>query len=276
VGHTPTDDRRARERYDGRLIMLDTGMLTEYYAGRPAALVIERDRTYVQYAAPDERRPLEQGDLESDGLTQSAIVEALAAGAIAPAENQTTRADLPLRLTVRHQGHLLRVVFYSGRAGELELAAHGLDRLLGFGLVPPTVAREVDGRTGALQLEYADAVTEAERLERDVPLEGWCPMDPQLQLMYAFDALTYNVDRSADTVVYRRGRSVVKLIGHGRAFGTARRVRLAEGTITLPPALRDALASLDQQAVQAAIGTWIDARQIRALLARRDALLEQR
>src|SRR5690606_37404580 len=34
VGHAPTADRRARALHDGRLIMLDTGMLAEYYGGR--------------------------------------------------------------------------------------------------------------------------------------------------------------------------------------------------------------------------------------------------
>ena len=61
VGHTPTDDRRARALYDGKLLMLDTGMLAAYYNGRPAALVVERDQQYVQYANPPERGTLEQG-----------------------------------------------------------------------------------------------------------------------------------------------------------------------------------------------------------------------
>src|SRR5690606_16693677 len=48
VGHTPTGDRRARALHDGRVIMLDTGMLAEYYGGRPAALLIEPGSTRVQ------------------------------------------------------------------------------------------------------------------------------------------------------------------------------------------------------------------------------------
>jgi hypothetical protein len=40
VGHTPQRDARITARFDGRVILTDTGMLTEFYNGRPAALEI--------------------------------------------------------------------------------------------------------------------------------------------------------------------------------------------------------------------------------------------
>ena len=42
MGHTPTPDHRIRQRFDGRAIMADTGMLTEYYGGQPAGLIPHR------------------------------------------------------------------------------------------------------------------------------------------------------------------------------------------------------------------------------------------
>jgi hypothetical protein len=52
VGHTPTEDHRARSLYEGRLLTLDTGMLASYYRGRPAALVSDAGKLTVRYAAP--------------------------------------------------------------------------------------------------------------------------------------------------------------------------------------------------------------------------------
>jgi 3',5'-cyclic AMP phosphodiesterase CpdA len=277
VGHTPTDNRRARELYDGRLIMLDTGMLTGYYAGRPAALVIEEGNASVQYLVPEERLLLERGRLEADGLTEAEILEALAQGEIEAAAGGSADPAEPRLVTVRHAGHVLRARFYSqtsGRATQLELAAHGLDRLLGLNVVPPTVARDLGGEAGALQLQYPDAITEADRIERNAPLEGWCPIDPQVLLMYAFDALTYNTGRTQDNIVYREESSVVKLIDHGRAFGTGRQLRLPAG-IMLSPAVRERFESLDRRTLESALGAWLDERQIRALLARRDTLLRR-
>jgi hypothetical protein len=273
VGHTPAENRRARALYDGRLIMLDTGMLTAYYSGRPAALIIEDEKTAVQYLAPDERAPLESGRIELDGLTEDEIRDALLQGAIERSDRTGLGSAVPV--DVRHAGKVLPAFFYpagSERAAERELAAHALDRLLELGLVPPTVPRELDGKAGALQLAYPDAFSEGARLDQNRPLGDWCPLAPQLALMYTFDALTYNVGRTRDNVLYRQEQPLLKLVDHGRAFGTERRARLPANQ-QFPPALHGALAALDEQGLQTALGRWLDAREIRSLLARRDALL---
>lgn len=274
VGHTPADNRRARELYDGRLIMLDTGMLTDYYSGRPAALIVEGERTDVQYLAPEERVPLEHGRIESDGLTEEEIRIALAQGAIGRSDRAQLGSGVPV--DVRHAGKVLQGLFYpagSARAAEHELAAHALDRLLGLGLVPPTIPREMDGEAGALQLAYSDAFTEAVRVDRSQPLGDWCPLPPQFALMYAFDALTYNIGRTRDNVLYRQEQPLVKLVDYRQAFGAERRARLPDNAPAFPPTLHSALAALNEQRLQAALGSWLDARAIRSLLARRDALL---
>jgi hypothetical protein len=44
VGHTPQRPRRIQTRFDGRVFLIDTGMLSNHYkGGRPSALVIEDD-----------------------------------------------------------------------------------------------------------------------------------------------------------------------------------------------------------------------------------------
>ncbi|HEY8520971.1 MAG TPA: metallophosphoesterase [Gammaproteobacteria bacterium] len=266
VGHTPTGDRRARALHDGRLVMLDTGMLVDYYRGRPAALVLQGGRATVQYLAPDELLPLERGPIEDHGLTEEEIVAVLAQGAV------ETRDGAEDRAVVRLGDDALPARIYTRRAADLELAAHALDRLLGLGVVPPTVARELDGRTIALQLEYGDAVTEAERVTGGAAFEPWCPIEPQADLMYAFDALIHNAGRARDNVLWRRDGPRLKLVQHDRAFGTERRVRLPEGREPQPELLR-ALAALDAARVREALRERLDRGQIDALLARRQALL---
>lgn len=49
VGHTPQDPRRIRCRFGGRVFLIDTGMLAEYYKGVPAALEIRDDRVEAIY-----------------------------------------------------------------------------------------------------------------------------------------------------------------------------------------------------------------------------------
>jgi hypothetical protein len=49
VGHTPTKDARITPRYDARVVVIDTGMLTEAYQGRPSALEIRGARMSAIY-----------------------------------------------------------------------------------------------------------------------------------------------------------------------------------------------------------------------------------
>ncbi|HEX6998732.1 MAG TPA: metallophosphoesterase [Gammaproteobacteria bacterium] len=267
VGHTPTGDRRARALHDGRLVMLDTGMLADYYHGRPAALVLEAGRAAVQYLEPEELLPLERGRIEAFGLTEEEIEAVLANGVV------EARDGAEDRVIVRHAGDAVPARVYTRRAADLELAAHALDRLLGLNLVPTTVARELDGRAVALQLEYEDAITEAEVAVRGAAFETWCPIEPQAALMYAFDALLQNAGRTRDNVLLRRDGPLLKLVAHGRAFGTERRARLPEGREP-PPELLRALSALDEARVREALRERLDRGQIEALLVRRQALLD--
>lgn len=269
VGHTPTQDRRVHALYDGTLIMLDTGMLRSYYSGRPAALIIENGRTSVRYLdASSPSAPLE-GRIGAYGLDDAQLSAALTQGAVELEDDGGAEAAV-----VDYGGKKLEAAFYRGRAAQLELAAYGLDRLLGFELVPPTVTRDIGGQSGALQLRYPNELSESERIERKLPFGGGCPMPAQFQLMYTFDVLTHNTGRTRDNILYRRGLSDLKLTGHARTFDTERRLpRLGQDVLMPPAAAIDALESLTEAELDSALGRWLDGRRIRALLARRDALV---
>jgi hypothetical protein len=278
VGHTPTADRRAHSLYDGKLLMLDTGMLAAYYNGRPTALVIEGEQINVQYAEPVERSALEQGDTDEPyPLTESELVAALEQATVATVERTADSTPWPVTLTI--DGTTVNAVFVpssDGRAAGLELAAAALDDLIGTALVPPTVARTIDGEKGALQLRFPRAVSETQRVARQLGF-AWCPIEPQLDLMRTFDLLTYNRGRTGDNVIYRNDLSDLVLTDHRNAFGTERalpsNIDLTE--LAMPPALIAELRKLDAPTLTKALGS-IDARRIRALLARRDQLLENR
>ena len=277
VGHTPTENRRVDSLYDGKLIMLDTGMLADYYKGHPAALVIDPDATYVQYLAAVQHESIEPDPrLEAYGLTRAALLDAL--------EHGDTTIDGPRKgssawpLTIAAGTRQIKAVFYPSRrddAANRELAASALDEALGTELVPPTVARTLDGTTGAVQLRYADGLSESERLERGVGFPGTCPIGPQVDLMHFFDVLTLNRGRTADNVLYHHGLARLSVFDFADAFGTERRLPTGfdPGTLELPPALRKNLASLDAAELEELLGRWLGKSQILGLLARRDELL---
>src|SRR5690606_12702084 len=138
--------------------MLDTGMLADYYGGRPAVLLIEHGSMRVQYGDSAEPQALEHGRIEAYGLTDDEIRVVLSTGEIEPAE--PFRGSDAAPVTVRSDDTVVQAVVYGEDSAAAELAAHALDRRLGLNLVPPTVSRAIDGQPAAVQLRYTDAVTE--------------------------------------------------------------------------------------------------------------------
>jgi hypothetical protein len=271
VGHTPTGDRHVHGLYDGRIIMLDTAMLN----GRPSALVSEGGRTYVQYTMPSERTaPDTNGEAQAYGLTIAALRDALEHGTVASVDRD--RSAAVWRVTVQYANQTIDALFYpQPGGGNLELAAAGLDDLLGAGLIAATVPREVDGRPGALQLRYPDSVTEAQRRQTRQAAGVWCPIEPQLAMMRTFDLLIGNRGRSSANVLFSDELSDLMITDHRLAFDAdfALPRNLDPRTLQIPAPFVVALRALDRTNVQAALGRWLDRRQIDAVLARRDRLL---
>jgi hypothetical protein len=119
-------------------------------------------------------------------------------------------------------------------------------------------------------------MTETERSTTGVGGSAWCPLRGQFGAMYTFDALIFNTGRTPDLIAYDPESFQLILLGHERAFSTQRgRPRHLDGVaLELSVAWQEALAHLDEENLTAALGDLLSRRQIRALLARRDSLLE--
>ena len=146
-----------------------------------------------------------------------------------------------------------------------------------WGLMTATVEREIEGQPGALQLRSPDALTEAQRRERRLGAGAWCPLDPQLAMMRAFDALIGNRGRNATNVVWRFDLSDLTLTDHRLAFDRAFVLPASfdPRKLDMPAPFVAALRQLDKSAVRDTLAPWLNQRQIAALLVRRDQLLRR-
>lgn len=277
VGHTPTSDRRVRAIRDGQVIMTDTGMLVSYYNGHPAALVIQDGELRVHYQDEDDpQRPLPGFGPTAWGLEADEFATALREGRITAVDRETDAGAW--RVTLVRGVTEFRARFYpDGDGAREELAARALDRLLGTELVAPTVRREVDGRDGALQLAFPEEVSERERAEGGLRFGGWCSIRDQLQLMYAFDLVIGNRQRSADDILFDRRDWTLRLTRHRGAFGRDDNLPrgLREDAIALPAGLAAALRRLDEDSLTGALDDYLDGKRIAALLERRDEVLRR-
>lgn len=296
VGHTPTSTRRVESRFDGKVILLDTGMLRSFYQGSPAAFIFENGRWSVAYAdrpgqrAQPEVLPRAVGARPA-GLDDDALEQWLTQAEIVKTEDLDTGVTQPHRVTLRKDGIELRAVFKDlsidtdelGRSGaindsdrfEYELAAYKLDRLLDLDMVPVAVARTINKHRGILQFWVEGAINVRRMLEQKLSPAGECASGPQYNLMNVFDVLIDNTDRTQENALFTRDWQLV-LIDHTRAFHTdlAPQHLLYKGEFSVPPALAARLATLNRDLLQQALGPYLKKRQIEAILKRRDLLLK--
>lgn len=276
IGHTPTRDQRVATRFDGRVVKLDAGMNRAVYKGRAAALMLEGGKMAVRYAGePAVAIPSAEGlYVAPNELDETTILAALRDGTVTLG---AARGADAFDVTVEHVGRRLPAVFISKgtSASRKELAAYRLDRLLRLGLVPATVTREVQGQSGVLQARPEKWVTQGDVQRQSLRGGGWCSLEPQFQLVYAFDSLIGNNARTAETLLFDSDKWYVYVTGHDQAFGTDR--GLPAYLKARPPQpgaeMRRRLAALDEKNLEAALGDAVEGRARKAILVRRDALL---
>lgn len=98
-----------------------------------------------------------------------------------------------------------------------EIAAYELDKLLGLGMVPPTIERRIRGDRGSLQLWVDGVVWLKEREGTTAPdVPAW---NRQVYRHRVWDNLTGNVDRNQGNLLVDDEWNLI-LIDHSRAFTT--------------------------------------------------------
>ncbi len=279
MGHTPTPDHRIRQRFNGQAILADTGMLTEYYGGQPAGLIISGSTARVFYALTgtlaDSPDPVPL--LEIAGLGGEEIVPLLTNGVITPT-GETPSADGTVTVSVAAGEQTIRGLFQ--RAGKREinnqLAAYQLDRLMNLGLIAPVVAREYEGKRGTLTAIWAQTIDEAARTASGQGPANWCGRGNVFNLMYVLDALIQNNSRQPTNMLYNPGTWEFMSAGHDKAFGKGKSFPpyLQNAPKMLPSAFAQALRKLDEQQLEETLGELLSRNQRRDLLKRRDELLQ--
>lgn len=274
----PASGDRSQVHCGGRLVELARG----------ERLVL--DRGGVVSEGPAGRAVLEPSDLDVERyLLEADVVE------MTDAERGITK---PLKVVLDRGGDRRRALFKpidlrkEGRYKErdfrtemifedsfrFEIAAYRLDRALGLDMTPVAVIREVKGQRGALIEWVDDALTEPDRGEKRL-----APRDPRLlvvqrEAMRVFDALILNTDRTTYNMLYTISDWRLHAIDHSRSFRRADSLSPEYGKdmpLRITMHLVEELRGLSRESVEAVIGDMVDKIQVRAILKRRDEILER-
>ena len=160
---------------------------------------------------------------------------------------------------------------------EFEVAAYRVDRLLGIRLVPVTVLRDIDGVAGSVQLWIEDAVELDDLVNSGAACQDIDLLLERLMLMYVLDAVIFNTDRHFGNVLVEADGDAFYLIDHSRSFRTSKKLPKLQEQRPIPVAASvvTRLNLLDEATLHDRLSDLLTKCQRRAILARRDRLVEQ-
>ncbi|NOR36141.1 MAG: hypothetical protein GQ577_05275 [Woeseiaceae bacterium] len=280
IGHTPTITRRVQQRMNGRIVEIDTGMLKKNYDGSGHALIIDDGELSVvnqdgtQDLVPIVH-PVRVGH-ESIEITDDELASILVNGEVKEIDAGLSSWKLVQVTTEDRQLHAYFRELPEEEGFINELAAYKLDRMLGLGMVPVTVRRNIADKDGTLQFVPAATLTERERVAVGRGRSTPCPLDRQTSAMFVFDTLIHNTARTPSTMVYSPDDWLLILVDHENAFGAElERPDYLDGVdIVIGDQWRAALLELDNATLRKGLGDVLDERRLSALASRRAALIK--
>jgi len=167
-----------------------------------------------------------------------------------------------------------------------EIAAYRLDKFLGLNMVPPTIEKEFRGKTGSCQLWIESEMDVRMKFQKNVPVpsEKANSFERAGYIQQAFDNLIGNIDRHIGNVLITKDWRAI-LIDHSRAFRTEeqynKQLLFQDRSIDqnfimkeLPRAFVDKIKVLDYDLVRQIVGEYLTKEEIRALIKRKELLIE--
>jgi hypothetical protein len=158
---------------------------------------------------------------------------------------------------------------------KFNIAAYKLGRLLGLGeMIPPSVERNFSGSRAAWTWWVEDVnMDESQRLKKKEfgpDKEKW---SRQYMIMKVFDQLIANTDRNMQNLLYDKDWRLW-MIDHTRAFRIRHTLTDVKTLSNCDKQLLTRLKELTQAKLDAELKGWLRDMEIKAILARRDKIVE--
>jgi hypothetical protein len=153
------------------------------------------------------------------------------------------------------------------------VAAYRIDRLLGLHLVPVSVERRWKAKPAAYTWWVDDVMMdEGERMKRKLESPDAACWNAHIRLVRVFDQLIDNIDRNLGNLVITNAWRIWA-IDHTRAFRASATPRTPANLTHIDRATLAQLKALDQATLRRAVDRYLTSADIKAVLARRDAIV---
>jgi hypothetical protein len=231
-------------------------------ATAPAPLEGEEAETFLKTARVIAREPIGSGITRSERLgltdgtrTARAAWKTIHQHIIGTERFQGGRTEFDFRDSWKH-----------------DVAAYELDKLLGLRLVPVTIERRIDGKTGALQMWIEGAFTEVDRRNRKLQPPNAAIWMHRRAAESLLRELVHDTDYNIHNTLYDPSFRLYA-IDFSRGFRVQPQLQDPDRIECFSRSVLEHLRALDRPTLEARLGPWLDRIQITGLLARRDRIL---
>lgn len=153
------------------------------------------------------------------------------------------------------------------------VAAYKLDKLLDLRMVPATVERSYAGMKASFTWWVDDVLMdEGRRLATKASPPDSMRWNEQMWIVRVFDQLIYNTDRNVGNLLLDKNWRFW-MIDHSRAFRRHETLLDGKNLTRCERGLLERLQALDMGTLEKEMRGYLDAGEIRALLARRDLIV---
>ena len=188
--------------------------------------------------------------------------------------------------TITHKVHIQSIdeqksVFQGAMGTELNfrdtwkfnVAGYRLAILLGLDdMVPPSVERNVAGKTSAVTWWIDNGIMEIDRKKKKIPIPDNDRWNREMHVVRVFDQLIYNTDRNLQNLIIDQ-KFNLWMIDHTRAFRLHHTLKEKKDLQMCDRALLARLRTLKPEEVQT-LKPYLNDGEIKGLLARRDKIVE--
>jgi hypothetical protein len=155
-----------------------------------------------------------------------------------------------------------------------EPAAYQLSRMLGLDNVPPSTLRAIKGTKGSIQIWLEKAMTEEDRVKKNIQPPNDQQWQKQVQIMNVFDALIFNTDRNRGNILIDPNWKLW-MIDHTRAFRRIPDLQKADSIKLCERNLYHNLQNLDEAAARERLKDYLTSYELDALFKRRKMILDR-
>lgn len=154
------------------------------------------------------------------------------------------------------------------------VAAYRLDRLLELGMIPPSVERSWNGKTGSFTWWVDDVLMdEGARLKKKVEAPEAKRWNEQMWHVRMFDQLIYNVDRNLGNLLIDNDWRIW-MIDHTRAFRVYDVLKTQGNLSRMDRNVLERLQALDKELLKKTMQNYLSPSEIDTLLKRRDVIVQ--